>query len=271
MNRLPSLLVASVGALLASACASAPAESIPLLVTKDLEVRPIEASAPSMATTAIPAPMEATKWTRMRDPDLEPVATLGGYVQVSLAGIDPEGVLDGTVAVSGPSDVILLPDVDLDVGGSIALGYRGYKYGGEISYELVEHEGDYGTFDEDARFHAINADVKRYFWPESRLQPYYTVGVGYIRSKLDNASFDDLITPTIQGDAEITGVTANFGVGFNYLITRRLSLDARALYRYGEYLDGEGVLSGQEKITGDAEASSYGAMVGLMYVLNPDD
>lgn len=229
----------------------------------------VQPKAPVMSSAPISPPLESTKWSRRRDPHISPLATLGGFVGASINSMDVEGAMDGNSIIVGDEVTTLLPDIDLDPGFALSLGYRGYKYGFEISWERIEHEGQYGPVTEDTLFQLISFDFKRFFWPERQLQPYYTLGMGYLLANLESASFETANLAN-SGDAKLTGYTINAGLGLNYLITRRLSLDARGVYRYGEYLDNEGVLGGTNRITGDSDASSFGFIVGLQYVLNRD-
>ncbi|MEX1025455.1 MAG: hypothetical protein WD226_10305 [Planctomycetota bacterium] len=282
MNRRLLPLFALAGSGFLGACASAPHQGLPLLVSTQLEVptretsvREANAARPVAPGMAAPLPLEATKWTRMNDSSLNPTATLGGYIGFSLLGFDHEGVMDGNTAIFGSGadgdDAILLPDLELDPGFALSIGYRGYKYGFELAWERIDREGDYTGFpDADVSFNTFTGTFRRYFWTEQRLQPYYLLGFSYVRVDLDDAAFDDATFATQLGDARLTGYTVNGGLGFNYLITRRLSFDARAEYRYGEYQDARSTTGGAETIDGDDDASNFGVLFGLQYIVKRD-
>jgi outer membrane beta-barrel protein len=99
------------------------------------------------------------------------------------------------------------------------------------------------TGDENFRLRIADLDVTWNFSPQSWAVGYTLMGVGYVRSRLDQA----LVGFVSDEPASLDGassVTANLGIGVRCYLTRHLIIRAEARYRYISqllYTDGRGL------------------------------
>lgn len=258
-----SVLAASLfvpAALLASACAATPRPpTMP-------EWAPAES-----ALVAASAPL-ARDDERMRIPsqtepeDLWPAQGL--YLGGEVITTQPLGDFDGDVRFFGPTDEVLVPDLDIGPGLGAYLSYRWRMNELVLQVSVSEHDGDFSSPSRDLDTRLLNLDLnwRHYFWEHSPLQPYGLLGIGMSRAEIDDGSTDQA-TETVREDAELTdGINFNVGAGAALYTLPWVVFYGQALYRFNRFKTSDGIdgeFANNPDIDGDTFSLSFGAAFRL--------
>jgi opacity protein-like surface antigen len=257
----PSATLVPALLLLASACAStsptpgmpawAPAEGVALVASAPRDI--------DDDLMRVPRPVEdrQTTW-----------AESGLYLGGMLVTSQPLGDFDGDTALAGPTDFVLVPDLDPGAGAGVFLSYRWHMNEMVAQYTLTDHDGDFsGTGREhDTTFYDFDLNWRHYWWQSSFLQPYGLLGLGYSRAKVDNGTTDQA-TGTIFDDAYLRdGIAVNVGLGASISL-KWATLFGQGVYRFVRYetsrgLDGE--FSNTPDIDGDSVGLQFGAQIRVL-------
>jgi hypothetical protein len=248
--------------LLVSACASSRAPS-PM---------PAWTPAESVALSAL-APRADIDDDDMRVPredeprDIWPASGL--YVGGALITSQPLGDFDGDLALAGPTDLVLVPDVDVGAGIGGYLSYRWHMNELMVQYSITENDGDFsGTGrDHDTTFYDLDLNWRHYFWERSPLQPYGLLGFGWSRAKIEDGSTDQA-TGSVFQDAELkNGINVNVGLGAALYTLPWVVFFGQGMYRFVRYETSEGIdgnFSNTPDVDGDGWNVSFGAALRLL-------
>lgn len=260
-----SVLAASLlvpAALLAGACAATPRPpSMP------------EWSPPESALLAASAALD-TDDERMRIPsptepeDLWPAQGL--YLGGEVITCQPLGDFDGDVQLFGPTDEVLVPDLDVGPGLGAFLSYRWRMNELMLQASVTEHDGDFSSPSRslDTRLLSLDLNWRHYFWEESPLQPYGLLGIGMSRAEVENGSTDQA-TETLSEDAELTdGINVNVGVGAALYTLPWVVFYGQALYRFNRYVTSDGI-DGEFENTPDIDGDTFSLSFGAAFRLLP--
>lgn len=195
-------------------------------------------------------------------------AASGLYLGGMLVTSQPLGDFDGDTALAGPTDLVLVPDLDAGAGAGLFLSYRWHMNEMVVQYTLTEHDGEFtGTGREhDTTFYDFDLNWRHYWWESSFLQPYGLLGLGYSRAKIDNGTTDQA-TGTIFDDAYLRdGIAVNVGIGASISL-KWANLFGQGVYRFVRYetsrgLDGD--FSNTPDIDGDSVGLQFGAQIRLL-------
>jgi opacity protein-like surface antigen len=191
----------------------------------------------------------------------------GLYVGASLITAQTLADFDGDDALLGPTDVVLIPDVDVGAGLGVSLSYRWYMNEIQVQYSAVEADGDFpgSPRTHDTTFYDLDVNWRHYFWPQSPIQPYGLLGLGLGRAEIEDGSTDQA-TGTVFQDAELTnGISVNVGVGAALYTLPWVAFYGQAMYRFGRYESSDGI-DGElrSRVDSDGWALSVGAQLRVL-------
>jgi len=156
------------------------------------------------------------------------------YTGLSFSYINVLGKsFDGNRYFGSPAEFIPVPELGAASGLGGVLGFRGESIGIEVSYYYYRHSGTLidptpqyeGPRPEKIGHHVGNIDFKGHFWPASRLEGYYQVGVAVIFLSVNKSIFgvEDNVW-TAEGDVTYQGAAINLGLGLDYWLTPQIGL-----------------------------------------------
>ena len=193
----------------------------------------------------------------------------GLYVGGAIITSQPMGDFDGDEALAGPTDLVLIPDLDVGAGAGIYLSYRWHMVEAVLQYSITEHDGEFdgSPRDHDTTFYDLDLNIRRYFMEDSPLQPYGIFGIGMSRAEVDNGS-TDLATGTIFQDSEIDdGIVINVGAGAALYTLPWVVFFGQGIYRFVRYESSDGIdgnMSNTPDIDGDGWNLSFGAAIRVL-------
>jgi len=194
----------------------------------------------------------------------------GLYIGGSLIASQPLGDFEGDQFLSGPTDLILIPDLDVGAGFGGYIAYRWYMNELQLQYSITEHDGDFegSPQEHDTTFYDLDVNWRHYFWPKSPLQPYGLLGMGWGRAKIENGSTDQA-TGTVFEDAELKdGINFNVGVGAALYTLPWVTFHGQAMYRFVRYEKSDGI-DGNFSNIGDVDGDGWNLSVGAAFRLLP--
>jgi hypothetical protein len=250
--------------LVASGCASAPAlPAMPAWTPAETVAVPAAApvaGAPDIDDDAIRVPRPADE-----TPDIWPAQGL--YIGGALISSQPMGDFDGDSALAGPTDLILIPDIDVGAGGGVYVSYRWHMNELMLQYSITEHDGEFSgsTEEHDTTFYDLDFNWRHYFLEHSPLQPYAILGLGWGRAKIDNGSTDQATT-TIFEDAELKdGINVNVGGGVALYTLPWVVFFGQGMYRFVRYESSDGIDGNlSSDVDGDGWNVQFGAALRLL-------
>jgi opacity protein-like surface antigen len=251
--------------LVASGCASAPSvPAMPAWTPAETVAVPAASSAAFLAdddaphTVRVPRPVDET-------PDIWPAQGL--YVGGALISSQPLGDFDGESGLVGPTDIILIPDIDVGAGGGVYVSYRWHMNELMLMYSITEHDGEFSgsTREHDTTFYDLDINWRHYFWEHSAIQPYGLLGLGWARAKIDDGSTDQA-TGTIFQDAELqNGINVNVGAGVAIYTLPWVVLFGQGMYRFVRYESSDGIDGNfSSDVDGDGWNVQFGAAIRLL-------
>jgi outer membrane protein OmpA-like peptidoglycan-associated protein len=119
---------------------------------------------------------------------------------------------------------------DLSIG--VATSYDDSTATANKSFSLNKKDNAYSKL--NAMLFSLTGNY--YFFPEKRLQPYIILGVGFDVWKVKNLTFNE--------ESNITDFSGKIGLGLNYWLTEKLSIDFQARLSYALIKVGDDVASG---------------------------
>lgn len=244
---------------LGSACASSRTpESMPAWSPGAIEL--VAAAAPrDQDQMRIPREVEV--------PEIWPASGL--YLGGALITSQPLGDFDGKTAYSGPTDVVLIPDIDIGAGAGAYLSYRWHMNELLVQYSITNHDGSFAGSprQHDTSFYDLDVNWRHYFWEKSPFQPYALLGLGWARAEIDNGSTDQA-TGTIFEDATLRdGINVNVGAGAALYTLPWVVFFGQAMYRFVRYETSSGIDGSFENtpdVDGDGWNVSFGAAVRIL-------
>ncbi len=237
---------------------------------------------------ALPEPASAPRSALLKDEDDDAIrvprptreerrgyAASGLYVGGFLVSALPLGDFDGEDALAGPTDLVLIPDLDVGAGAGAYVSYRWIANELILQYEVTEHDGehDFTSLEHDTTFYNLDLNLRHYFWPRSPLQLYALAGVGWGRADIDNGSVDRASIemgnpPAIVQDAELEdGININLGLGLALYTTPWVVFYGEGRYRFVRYGSSDGIDGTFDNIgdvDGDGWHLSAGAAIRLL-------
>ena len=254
--------------LLSGGCSSTPA-----LPPMPAWTAPVGAVSPASA----PLPAAAQKDDPIRAPlveteETEGAALSGLYLGFSLATAQPLGDFDGDLALAGPTDLVLVPDLDVGAGGGAYISYRWSMNELLLQYEVTGHDGSFSGAggEQDSTVHNLDINLRHYFGKQSFMQPYAVGGLGWSRVSIDDGSTLQAGFPpgTTFEDAELTdGINVNLGLGLAIYPLSWLILYGEGMYRFVRYesSDGsDGSSTNSTNVDGDGWRLAAGAAFRLL-------
>jgi opacity protein-like surface antigen len=193
----------------------------------------------------------------------------GLYIGGALITSQPMGDFDSDLALEGPTDLVLIPDLDVGAGGGLYLSYRWHMNELMVQYSITEHDGSFSGSprDHDTTFYDLDFNWRHYFMPHSALQPYGLLGIGWASAEIDNGSTDQA-TGTIFQDAELkNGINFNVGIGAALYTLPWVSFWGQAMYRFVRWPKSSGIDGNFENdpdVDGDGWNISFGAALRLL-------
>ena len=129
-------------------------------------------------------------------------------------------------------ELVFLPKLDKQPLMRAILGFRGKNASLELSYDRTQHDGDFMGETMDATFQAVNADVRYFFAPNSRVQPHVLAGGSFPWLRVQDGSVLDLNADELSiGDARFRGYGVNTEVGVTVFPHRRFGVGVGYSYR----------------------------------------
>ncbi len=194
----------------------------------------------------------------------------GLYVGGAIVSSQPMGDFDGDVALAGPTDLVLVPDLDVGAGLGLYVSYRWHMNELVLQYSITEHDGEFdgSPQEHDTTFFDLDFNWRHYFLEKSPLQPYAILGLGWSRAEIDNGTTDQA-TQTVFADAEIeNGVVVNVGAGAALYTLPWIVFFGQGMYRFVRYETSKG-LDGHMLNTPDIDGDGWNVSVGAALRLLP--
>jgi len=205
----------------------------------------------------------------IKDEEPEPIWPASGlYVGGEIITSQPLGDFDGDVQLFGPTDEVLVPDLDVGAGVGIYLSYRWRMNELVLEGSVTEHDGDFSnpSRDLDTRIMSLDLNWRHYFLEESPMQPYGLIGFGMSEAEIEDGSTDQA-TETATDDAELKdGININVGAGVALYTLPWVVFYGQAMYRFNRFKTSDGIdgeFSNTPDIDGDQFILSAGAAFRL--------
>lgn len=190
----------------------------------------------------------------------------GFYMGITLPYNTIGGDFEGNSMLIGPDEIILVPKVEGDFGWGIALGGRGKKWAGELSYLRSTHNVTWLGAQGEAVYNLVTLDFKRYFLVDKSVQPY--ILLGWIPSAWLTVKDGSADVFGRVGDAtfiEIFSAGLDLGGGLAFYLHPRVAINTGILYRLVYFATAEGVIGEPGDIEDSLNASGLSYNVGLTF------
>lgn len=206
--------------------------------------------------------MDAIRASTDKKSDERSAGARGLYVGVTFSASQPMGDFDGDHALVGPTDQIIIPELDVGPGAGAYVSYRWLRYELLLQYEFSEYDGDASgsPLTHDTEITNLDLNFRRYFWIRSPIQPYGLFGLGWSHAEIENAASD--IPPTVVQTAELKdGINANLGIGVAFYPIKWMCIYGQAMYRFVRYGSSDGV-AGDMSTIGDVDGDGWNLSFG---------
>jgi len=193
----------------------------------------------------------------------------GLYIGGAIITSQPLGDFDGDKAYTGPTDLVLIPDIDVGAGVGGYVSYRWHMNELLVQYSVTEHDGDFSGSprQHDTQFYDLDVNWRHYYLERSPIQPYALLGLGWARAEIDNGSTDQA-TGTIFEDATLrNGINVNLGAGVAVYTLPWVYFWGQAMYRFVRYETSSGIDGSFENspdVDGDGWNLSFGAAIRVL-------
>lgn len=193
----------------------------------------------------------------------------GLYLGGALITSQPMGDFDGDTAYFGPTDIVIVPDLDVGAGVGAYLSYRWRMNEILLQYSITEHDGDFSGSprDHDTTFYDIDLNWRHYFWEHSPLQPYGLLGVGWSLAETDDGSTDQATMSVFEDSEQEDGIAVNVGAGVAFHTLPWVTFWGQGVYRFVRYETSDGIdgeISNTPDVDGDGWNVSAGAAIRLL-------
>lgn len=258
-NRSP--LTAASAAVLAclgslTACSSTPNESMP----PPPDVR-VQASKASVAQDH--EVVGRRRRVKLDDED-DTWSAQGLYVGVFGAYEDVIGSDFGDdLVLVGPTDVVIIPDVDADSGYGVSLSYRWRRWELIASYSQFEHDSTFAGTDHQFDTNYIDVNLRYYYWAGTAIQPYLLAGGGISSAEIEDGTTDGVVTR----DAKLEdGISLNLGAGLAFYPIPWVQVFGQGMYRFAKFQASNGI---DGKLDSDIDSDTWEISVGASLRLLP--
>jgi hypothetical protein len=172
------------------------------------------------------------------------------------------------------SDLLVVPTLRSSYGVGVTIGHRFPASAIELSYVRSAHRStaafDVGRpgrpsillFEDEAVYHRVNLDFKRYLARRWRAQPYLQAGFGFPWLKVRQGG---LVQATVV-DATYSGIGADGGAGVLFFLHPRFAVHGGAVYRYDLYLSARGGGGDWSEIRDVISVHGVDVVTGLSFV-----
>ena len=197
-------------------------------------------------------------------------AKTGFYVGLTIPQNTFKTNFDGKIVQKG-QDEVFLPKVGGKYGFGILLGsrynlleslgldYSDVKEGAtEISYIRSTHNASQQGNQGEAVFNMLSLDLKMFFLPKARFQPYIVAGLGYSWLSLKGASSATAFeNSAAESEAKFSGLGFNGGLGLMFYFSPQVSVSGGFAWRVMYYGDvknvdrfGNTTITSEDKLEG---------------------
>jgi len=231
-----------------------------IVVHQEQDPSGVEAATPGIRTGDLRVPEkreEPTSWSAE-----------GLWVGARVTETAPLGGWNGSFVQDRTTDVVIGPDLGTDEGFGFSISYRWNSWEAILNYDKTEYNGDFSgsSLSHNTEIENLDLNLRKYYWVESPLQPYFIAGIGWSRAEIENGSTDPDLTFVTVSDAELMdGVNINLGTGIAFYPLPWVSVYAQAMYRFVEYYRSKGLdgsFDGQ--FDGDNWTAAVGASIRLL-------
>jgi len=163
----------------------------------------------------------------------------------------------------GPTDIVIVPDVDADAGFGAIISYRWRRWELYSSYAMFEHDSDFAGASHDYDANWLDFNFRYYFWVDQALQPFLLAGGGISSAEIENGTTDGVTTR----DAEFEdGISLNVGGGLAFFPLPWIYFYGQAQYRFAKYGSSKGI---DGKLTGSIDADTWEISAGALIRILP--
>jgi len=251
-------IAALLGALVATACSSTPADSPPSPPRITVEPIPIQ---PFDEDAVVPGPPRKVHFPGEGNGTWNAtglyVGVFGAYEDVIGSDFGDDNVL------VGDTDIVIIPDVDADAGFGAMISYRWRRWEFYTSYAMFEHDSDFAGTDHDYDVNWLDFNFRYYYWVNTAIQPFLMAGAGLSSAEIENGTTDGIITD----DAEFEdGISLNLGGGLAFFPIPWVYVYGQAQYRFAKYKASDGI---DGKLNSNIDADTWEVSAGAMIRLLP--
>jgi opacity protein-like surface antigen len=194
-----------------------------------------------------------------------PFAKEGFRLGVLFPRVAIDGDFDGDTILVGPNEILLVPKVNADWGYGVSVGTRSGNSSIDLNYQRTKHDVTFLNAVGEAVFETYNIDFRYYFLSDKRIQPYLLIGwIPYARLVVKDGSAN---TKHVVGDAKFSSAASglNLGAGLEVFLTKRLSLQAGAVFRWMSFEEGKGVQGEWREMKDSLSADGINLLTGVSY------
>lgn len=164
-----------------------------------------------------------------------------------------------------PDEFIFLPDADASAGLGVDIGMRWERYEMLFSWQETTYDANYLGAGKDTTIRNLDLFFRRYFWIDSRVQPFLIAGLGMSEGNISGGAQDSLAKLS-TGELQ-DGINASLGGGLALYVMPSVSVFGQWIYRFGRFqaIDaGANSVSADSAIDSDAWEFSLGATLHLL-------
>ena len=187
-----------------------------------------------------------------------PYAKEGFYVGVSAPYVSMGLDFDGQTVFVGPSDVVLVPEVDSAFGLGVSLGMRSAAVAFDLNYLKSDHKATFAGATGDVEYQQFGFDV-RLLHTGQQAEPYFLFGFFFPQLVLKDGS---ATAGGSIGDASYRGIGGDLGVGLLYHLHPRFAVDVGVLYRLALFGSVKGAAGSREELDEGLFSGGPGITIG---------
>lgn len=145
---------------------------------------------------------------------------------------DIGGDFDGNGVYRNGTSVILVPEIDptwgFGIGGGIKARVQQVAIGVDVALSGASHDTTFSGAKGKAKSFFGDIDLKLFFNPTSKLQPFLLTGLSFSSIAFEDAYF----SASEIKNATYSGSGLHAGLGLNYYITPRISIEGLLRHRW---------------------------------------
>jgi opacity protein-like surface antigen len=186
------------------------------------------------------------------------------YIGLSLQNYALGSGFDGVSYFASDTEAFLVPEIGTATGVGLRLGVRSQRAAGEVAYVRGSHAASWMGATGTATSKSLDLNVKVFFRPASRTQPFLLAGLAFPSLTVTDGSY------SLGGgtsNATYYGLGMNLGAGVEHQLDRRVALQAALIYApnffhtvKSDYVDVDQEI---ESISGSHFALEASLLVGL--------